>query len=237
MFSITETVTPSRTGEDCRLKFVSALRMMQDCSELWIDSEPAYRDYFRANNIAQLLVSRQVDVLRVPRIKEKLTITTGVFGCAGAFGHRNTIIYDESGAPCYATWCVGAFVNLNTGRMSKIPAEVVNSLVIDAKYGMEYLDRKITVPAGESANYAPVEVLRDDIDYNRHMNNAQYARIAAELLPPSFEIKRFRVEYKIPAKLGETLHPQTLATENGCIYTRLKNKSGLSHAVLEFCDR
>ena len=54
---------------------------------------------------------------------------------------------------------------------------------------------------------APISVMRADIDYNRHVNNANYIRMAMELLPDGFEVRGLRVEYRIPAKLGDTLTP------------------------------
>ena len=54
--------------------------MMQDCSEMWIDSEPGVKQYFMEQNMAQLLATRQVEIVRVPKYKEELTVTTSVYG-------------------------------------------------------------------------------------------------------------------------------------------------------------
>ena len=48
MYSLKYKVTTSTCDSEGRLKLYSALQMMQDCSEMWIDSEPAVRKYFRA---------------------------------------------------------------------------------------------------------------------------------------------------------------------------------------------
>ena len=49
--------------------------------------------------------------------------------------------------------------------------------------------------------------MKDDIDYNRHMNNANYLRMAMELLPDDFQARNLRMEYRVPAKLGDSLTP------------------------------
>jgi acyl-ACP thioesterase len=59
--------------------------------------------------------------------------------------------------------------------------------------------------------------MRADIDYNRHMNNANYVRIAMELLPEGFEVKDMRVEYRIAAKQGDLLTPTLYPTDGGYI--------------------
>jgi acyl-CoA thioesterase FadM len=62
-----------------------------------------------------------------------------------------------------------------------------------------------------------VMVMRADIDYNRHMNNANYVRIAMELLPEGFEVRDMRVEYRIAAKLGDLLTPTLYPIDGGYI--------------------
>ena len=89
---------------------------MQDCSEMWIDSEPEVKDYFLQQNMAQLLATRQVEIIRVPDYKEELTVTTSVYGMKPMFGFRNTFIYDAEGKPCYKTWSMGAFVDKVAGK-------------------------------------------------------------------------------------------------------------------------
>ena len=78
MFSLNYKVTTSTCDSLGRLKLYSALQMLQDCSEMWIDTEPVVKDFFHRNNMTQLLVSRQVEIIRVPEFKEELTVTTSV---------------------------------------------------------------------------------------------------------------------------------------------------------------
>ena len=79
MYSLKYKVTTSTCDSEGRLKLYSALQMMQDCSEMWIDSEPEVKDYFLQQNMAQLLATRQVEIIRVPEYKEELKVTTSVY--------------------------------------------------------------------------------------------------------------------------------------------------------------
>jgi acyl-ACP thioesterase len=213
MYSLKYKVTTSTCDSEGRLKLFSALQMMQDCSEMWIDTEPAVKEYFERENMAQLLASRQVEIVRVPRYKESLYVETSVWGMKSMFGFRNTFIYDAEGQPCYRTWSQGAFVNKATGRLAKVSDEVASQMEIVERKPMTYLDRRIILPKDQPlVEHPAVLVQRNDIDYNRHMNNANYVRLAMELLPEDFEVKGMRVEYKIPAKLGNELIPQTIET-------------------------
>ena len=90
MYSLKYKVTTSTCDSEGKLKLFSALQMMQDCSEMWLDSEPQVKEYFARENMAQLLASRQVEIIRVPEFKEELTVTTSVYGMKPMFGFRNT---------------------------------------------------------------------------------------------------------------------------------------------------
>ncbi|MBQ5670730.1 MAG: hypothetical protein IIV43_00045, partial [Oscillospiraceae bacterium] len=71
MYSLKYKVTTSTCDSEGRLKLYSAFQMMQDCSEMWIDSEPSVKQYFTEQNMAQLLATRQVEIIRVPEYKEE----------------------------------------------------------------------------------------------------------------------------------------------------------------------
>lgn len=207
MYSLKYKVTTSTCDSEGRLKLYSALQMMQDCSEMWIDSEPGVKEYFAAQNMAQLLASRQVEIIRVPEYKEELTVTTSVYGMKPMFGFRNTYIYDAEGKPCYKTWSMGAFVDKANGKLKRVDDATIASMTLEPQLEMNYGDRRIILPREGGEAQEPYKVLRADIDYNKHMNNANYVRIAMELLPEGFEVKCLRVEYRVAAKLGDVLVP------------------------------
>ena len=222
MYSLNYRVTTSTCDSEGRLKLYSALQMMQDCSEMWIDSEPGVKQYFMEQNMAQLLATRQVEIVRVPKYKEELTVTTSVYGMKPMFGFRNTFIYDAQGYPCYKTWSMGAFVDKSAGKLKRVEPQLE----------MNYKDRRIILPKTNGAVLAPIRVLRADIDYNKHVNNANYVRMAMELLPEDFVVSGLRVEYRVAAKLGEMLVP-TIYRHDNIFVISLSIGSEVS-AIIEF---
>ena len=207
MYSLKYKVTTSTCDSEGKLKLYSALQMMQDCSEMWIDSEPGVKQYFEEQNMTQLLATRQVEVVRVPCYKEELTVTTSVYGMKSMFGFRNTFIYDAEGNPCYKTWSMGAFVDKTAGKLKRINEATLQSMTLEPQLEMNYKDRRIILPKTDGEALEPISVLRADIDYNKHMNNANYVRMAMELLPDGFEVCGLRVEYRVAAKYGDILTP------------------------------
>ena len=217
MYTLNYKVTTSCCDSEGKLKLYSALQMMQDCSEMWIDSEPAARKYFSDNNMTQLLATRQVEVVRVPRFKEDLTVTTSIYEVMPMYGFRNTFIRDAQGQPCYRTWSMGAFVDLATGKLARLSDEAIASLTLEPKQEMNYRGRRIILPKQDGNVLEPVQVMRADIDYSRHMNSANYVRVAMELLPEGFEVRDMRVEYRIAAKQGDRLTPTLYPIDGGHI--------------------
>ena len=232
MYSLKYKVTTSTCDANGQLKLYSAVQMMQDCSEMWLESEPVVKEYFHRENMAQLLASRQVEIVRVPNFKEELTVTTSVFEMKPMFGFRNTFIYDAEGKPCYRTWSMGAFVDMSNGKLKRVDDAVAKSLFIEPKLEMNYRDRRIILPKEGGITMEPVKVTRSDIDYNRHVNNANYIRMAMELLPEAFEVKDMRVEYRVAAKLGDTLTPTVYEIENG--YVIALSIGSEASAIVEF---
>lgn len=235
MYSLKFKVTTSTCDSEGQLKLYSALQMLQDCSEMWLESEPAVKQFFLSQHMTQLLATRQVEIVRMPRFKEDLTVTTSVYEVKPMYGFRNTFITDAHGEPCLKTWSMGAFVDLTTGRLKRIDDEIIATIVMDDKRDMNYRDRRIILPKEAGIQAPPVKVLRADIDYNRHMNNACYARMAMELLPEDFEVKSMRMEYRVPAKLGDLLTP-TIFNSGGTITVCLAIGTETS-AIIEFSDQ
>ncbi len=235
MFSLKYKVTTSTCDDKGQLKLYSVLQMMQDCSEMWIDSEPQVKRYFAEQNMAQLLATRQVEIVRVPRYKEELTVTTTVYTIKPMFGFRNTFVYDASGQPCYKTWSMGAFVDKATGKLKRVDDDTIASIALEPQLEMNYRDRRIILLKEGGRQLEPVRVLRADIDYNRHMNNANYVRIAMELLPENFEISGLRVEYRVAAKQGDMLQPVLYQTEEAIVVAL--TMGGETSAIVEFTGR
>ncbi len=200
---------------------------------MWIDSEPGIKQYFMEQNMAQLLATRQVEIVRVPEYKEELTVTTSVYGMKPMFGFRNTFIYDAEGNPCYKTWSMGAFVDKAAGKLKRVDDATIASMTLEPQLEMNYRDRRIILPKIEGEIQKPIQVLRADIDYNKHLNNANYVRMAMELLPEDFVVNGLRVEYRVAAKRGDLLVPTIYKLDNKIIVS-LSIGEDVS-AIIEFC--
>ena len=148
------------------------------------------------------------------------------------FGFRNTFIYDAQGNPCYKTWSMGAFVDKVAGKLKRVDQATIDSMNLEPQKEMNYRDRRIILPKQGGDILEPVKVLRADIDYNKHMNNANYVRMAMELLPENMVVRGMRVEYRVAAKLGDILTPTMYQIDDGFIVSLSVN--GEVSAIVEF---
>ena len=201
-------VSAGKTDSNGQMKLFSALQWMQDCSVLSFMEDAAFCEWLAANHVTPVVNFRQLEV--VPSLKEKLTCSTYVYDIQGSFGYRNTAIYDAQGNPCYKSWVIAAFVNLESGRLSRIPKERQTALQFPPRLDMTYSSRKIVLPDTPLTPMAPFRVQRNDIDYNNHVNNAQYIRMALEYLPEAFQVSGLRVEYKRPVMPGSMISPSVI---------------------------
>lgn len=234
LYEIKDHVCASRTDTNGIMKLTGAMDVIQDCSLSWIETEPSFRDYLIGNNLGMFVVSRQVDIVRLPVYGEKITARTSIFGCKSFCGYRNTVLYGEDGLPCLLTWSLGTFVNMDTEKIARLPQSEIDKATLDDKIDMEYLDKKILLPDNPGRYSDSVKVKRSYIDLYHHMNNVKYIEVALELLPENLIINRLRIEYKKPAKLGDILHPKIIEDSKANRYILLLDSQDNPYAIIEF---
>lgn len=233
MYQIEKLVSASHVGNDRRLTLSAAVDFMQDCSFFHINTIEKLMDEFAKKNMAMFIISRQLDIIDMPKFNDKLLVRTWVWNLNNIFGSRNTVIYDENLNPKVISYAMGSFVNLSNGQPDSVSDEVVNNVLIEEKLEMEYLPRKINLPNITPEKLDTIPVLKSHIDLYNHVNNAKYIMIASDLLPIDFQTQRMRVEYKIPAKFGDIFYPLLYNKGNESIIS-LSNQEGKAFAVIEF---
>ena len=78
MYSIATRVAPSQAGRDGRQTLVSIVSMMQDCSQLWLDSEPALARHLVEDEDGLLGERGDLEGRRIAEMDKNLTVTTSV---------------------------------------------------------------------------------------------------------------------------------------------------------------
>ena len=149
------------------------------------------------------LISRQVDIYKLPKYSEKIITRTYVYECNEVYGYRNTVIYDENNIELIVCYAIGGFVDLTNSNLVRIPKSIIDGVKFDKKIEMNYLPRKIKFGNKNLKEIDRFKVKKYFIDDNNHVNNARYIDMVIDYVEDYY--KRIRIEYRIPAKLGDTI--------------------------------
>ncbi|GHV41620.1 hypothetical protein AGMMS49546_17890 [Spirochaetia bacterium] len=235
----------SHIGKDGLLKLGPAVDILQNATWFQIDTETALIDYFRQNHAGMYLVSRQIDIHRLPAYGEHITVKSWVTNCDRLFGYRNTAIYDSENKLCIGAYATGPFVDLTKAAPARISQELLDKVATYPALDMEILPRKIPIPPNMAPQPGPGDPLRPEqilvqnyhLDNYGHMNNARYVDIASAYIPGDFRLKRIRMEYKKMALPGDLIIPYVGRGEGDALIITLNVPDNAVYTVMEFTKK
>lgn len=232
MYAFETRVRYSECNTKHEATLTALLDYLQDCCTFQSEYLGIGPDYLSAHQVAWILSSWQVDILRYPRMGEKLTIFTWPYEVKGFYGLRNFKIEDENGEIILKANSVWVFIDTQTGRPARPLQEILDKYPAEEQLDMEYLGRKLpALPEGERKS--GFRVPHYFIDTNHHVNNAKYILMGEEFLPEGFAVHRIWAEYKKAAVLGDMIYP-AVADEQSRISVCLADESGAAYANVIF---
>lgn len=234
MYSIESRVRYSEVNSEKQLTLSAILDYLQDCCTFQSEDMNVGVDYLAREQAAWVLSSWQIEVLRYPKMAEKIKISTWPYDFKGFYGKRNFLITDEAGEALVKANSLWVFMDIVRMRPVRIKDEVIEAYksVMEPPLLGNWGERKIFVPEGGKKR-EPVRVARFQIDTNHHMNNGKYIQLAEEFLPENFTVGGLRAEYKKAAVLGDMLYPAVTIEENQA-WVALKDAEDTTYAVIQF---
>lgn len=235
MYSYQDRVSYSRIDKDGLLGISNVVDALQDgCMFQTADAGHSALELLKKNR-AWLVSSWHVIFNRRPALGEYITIHTWPYQIKGIFGSRNFLMETpEKEVLAYADsqWF---FFDPVAGKPARIDDEEKNAYELEPPYEMEYTSRKVVCPeALEQKQVIPV--CQNYLDTNHHVNNGQYVRLAVNALPVDYEVKELRAEFRLAAKMGDTLYLRTAFREN-CYYVVITDKEGEPYFLSEFISQ
>lgn len=232
MYSYEINVGYSVTDEDRTMTVPAILDCFQDAAIFEAENGKITMDYLYSRHMAWLLSSWQIVFSRRPKLNERIKITTFPYDFKGFLGYRNFTLTDADGEMLVKAASIWSLVDTQKLCPTKLEQELIDGYEILGKLEMNYAPRKIAlIGNGEQRDVWCVR--RCQIDSNKHMNNAEYVRLAMEYLPEHAVVQELRVEYKKAAYLGDKLSAVVYLPENKC-QVRLNDVDGNAYAVTEF---
>lgn len=218
MYSFNSTVRYSECNENAELSTLGLMDYLQDCSTFHSEHVGHGLSFMHDNHFAWFVAAWQIEIVRMPRFTEPITINTNCYELKAAWAMRNFWIDDAEGNRLVkADSCWFTFDTEARGAC-RIPAsEQVYLDTTTPKLDLPKTRRHLRLE-GEGIPQAPLEVIEQQLDTNHHMNNAQYVEVAATVVrehDEEFRARRICVQYKNMALLGDTIVPVLHETPHG----------------------
>lgn len=232
MYSCNDRVSYSRIDKDGLLGVSNIVDAMQDCCLFHSEDVGHSAMLLREKNRAWLVSSWHVVFKRRPKMGEKFFVHTWPYQFKGIFGCRNFLMETpEKEVLAYADskWF---YFDSSTGKPARIDESEKEAYPTEPPYEMDYSSRKVPCPDNLTLQET-LPVCQNYLDTNNHVNNGQYVRLAVNVLPIDYEVSEFRAEFRLAAKMGDTLYIRT-AEENGCFYVVFTDEEGTPYFISEF---
>lgn len=232
MYTFDKKVLFSDIDHTSKMSISGILNAMQDCVNVNSESIGRGIEYMMQNKRTWFAVSWNIEIKRRPSMFEDITVKTWPYDFSSVMGFRNVIITDSNGEDILCADSVWSLVDMETGRPVKIEEEDAKGYDLEERYPMAPTSRKIKVPK-EFEFVEEYSVRRADIDYNGHMSNGQYIKIAEEATPFDMEVEQIRVEYKNQAKYMEKLIVERAEILDTEVKEELLSVSAKKHFVIK----
>ncbi|MCI8792438.1 MAG: acyl-[acyl-carrier-protein] thioesterase [Eubacterium sp.] len=232
MYTIHDRVSYSRIDRDGLMGISNVVDCLQDCCMFHSEDAGHSALELLKKDRAWLVSSWHVVFRRRPTLGEYISIHTWPYQFKGIFGSRNFLMETpEHEVLAYADsrWF---YFDSAAGRPARIDREEIEVYPTEPPYEMEHAPRKVNCPEDMELKQV-IEVSPNYLDTNDHVNNGQYVRLAANALPMDYPVKQLRAEFRLAAKLGNTLHLRTAVTEDR-FYATLTDREGEPYFLCEF---
>lgn len=145
------------------------------------------RDNLLSNGFFWALSRMVVKVDNLPQVWEEVTLRTWPRGTEAIYAIRDLEMYDSSGkrlAAASSSWVIVDYRTRKAQRPDKTLSDLNNRF--PQERALDTNARKVPpLPAGEH-EMTRLKVNLDDIDVNRHVNNARYVQWAINCYDPEF---------------------------------------------------
>ena len=236
MYSFTSHIRFSEVDMHRNLSLSSIVNYFQDCSTFQSESIGKGFDYLAARNRVWLMSAWQIVIHRLPKFGEHIRIGTWPYDFKSMYGYRNFIIQDASTEETLvAANSIWVYADTTSGRPVKVLPEDIEGYGNEPPYPMDYADRKIAVPA-DSELLPSFPVTQSQMDYNQHVNNGQYIRMAEAYLPDDFIVGEFRADYRKAAVASDIIYPHRSLAEDTCTIV-LADETGKPYTTVQFLHK
>ncbi len=166
-------------------------------------------DFVQSHGVGWVVTQYAIDVTRMPRLDEIVTIAVRGTAYNPYFAYREFWIKDAQGNQLAYITSIWVTMSQTTRRIVKILPELVEPYQSEVVKRIPRLPRPSTFEDTETTISKPYHVRFFDIDPNRHVNNAHYFDWLLDTLPAEFllqhDLLHVDVRYENEVQYGHTV--------------------------------
>ncbi|MCR5590783.1 MAG: acyl-[acyl-carrier-protein] thioesterase [Lachnospiraceae bacterium] len=238
MYEYRKRIGFSECGTDRIFTVTSLIDAFQDCSTFQSEDAGAGFDVLAAQKLLWVINYWEIEIDRLPKLCEYVTVGTFPYSFKGCFGLRNFYLKDEGGQYIVKANSMWTLINIDNAHPVKAPDFIHEAYTIEPKLSMSYSTRKVLIPEGGDVTCEkkdPIRIQRHHLDSNNHMNNGQYVKLAMSELGRC-SVSSLRIDYRQQAKLNDEIFPAVYAKGNErCV--ALYDVNGKPYSVSQFMLR
>ena len=180
------------------LRIVTLMNILQDAADLSATSLGFGFDFCIQSSLAWVGTNYHIKINRLPQVHEKIKVQTWPSGENKFMALRDFVIFDEKDTEIIKATSQWVLVDIARKRPVSLSQYLPDYMYIDERVlGVVFAK----LPVLENEDFSKeFEARFDDIDLNRHVNNAIYPLWAAESLPSDFLEKHIPSEIEISFK-------------------------------------
>lgn len=160
-------------------------------SEEQSDSLNRGTDFVHQFGLTWIVTDYQLFIQRLPKVGEKVLVTTQAIEYNKYFCYRNFWISTEAGEELVRIETIFVLMNIDTRKMSSVPEEIIAPYESEKTKKIKRFPKIETIESGEKL---PFRVRFYDIDGNQHVNNAVYFNWMLDVLGYDF-LTRYAPSY------------------------------------------
>lgn len=235
MYTYETVVGYSRTDHSRKVPVYEIMNYMQDCSNFQSKALGVGLDYYKEKQRAWFLLAYELQLLQPIRLGQKIVVGTAPTDFKGLYGTRQFFIQDDKGNYLVKANTLWTLMDLSARCPVRITEEDTKHFEMETVFDMEPVQRKLKL-SGQKEQKEVFRVLKTYIDSNGHMNNADYMRVAAEIIPEDFQWNRLQINYRKEVMAGEKMIAFIHNEENG-LGISFENQAGEVLTVIKLSNR
>ncbi|KGG53806.1 acyl-[acyl-carrier-protein] thioesterase [Lactobacillus sp. wkB10] len=205
--------------ENKNLKLPAMIDLMMSVSEHQLDSGNGSTSALTKRGLGWVVTQYHIEVTRLPRPNEEITLTTEPFGYNRFLEYRSYVFTDQNGNELITVKSEWVLFDLQTRKLVSTDKEMM------AEIGVPLLKKLPRFPRlrvqDKYQNERQYRVRYDDLDTNHHMTNGHYFNWFIDTLDRDFLknhiVKTIDIKFNLEVRYGETPYSRVsvINDENG----------------------